>query len=212
MKQSVVLIGACVMVLLGAWMASRALSADVTVDAAATPAPSMPAPVANAPSNPVAVRDVPSPALPPPQQPVAQPTVVAPTPQPPTPPGLKVDSQRMTELAQGVLPGQRPAVEPDPSDEAPSPFTATESPELDYAEKLLAELDGGVERLKSARDVFARCVEAAPALQRCQDGLAAAQLRLGPEENGTIRPDTLPMKGGAPRTNFPTGAPKAKLR
>jgi hypothetical protein len=64
-------------------------------------------------------------------------------------------------------------------EEEPNPFVG-ESRELDYADRLMWEADGGVERLTSAREVYKRCLDALPDSQRCKDGLEAVQLKLNP--------------------------------
>lgn len=63
----------------------------------------------------------------------------------------------------------------------PSPFQGA-SKELDYAEMLLSEPQGDLERIRSAYDVFSRCLDQEPKNQRCVDGRAAAIARLFPPE------------------------------
>lgn len=193
MKKSGVVIAACVVVLLGAWVASRALSGDVT-----------PAAVSNPNIQTVNINQVIEPELP-------RPISAQPTP--------KFDREKVLELAQN--PGQvrpfarNPQPEPAeaPVEEAENPFTAAVSPELDYADKLMWEADGGIERLTSARDVYARCVEAAPTLQRCKDGLAAATERLSPRPRALAKPEQQPtLKGEDLRRVLPSSKPPGATR
>lgn len=196
MKQSGVLIAACAVLLVGAWLASRALSADEVT----------PPPLSNPNIQTANLDQVVEPELPKP---------------PSTRPMPKVDPQKLIEQ---VRSGQlqpvaqmprttQPELGEAPADEAENPFTAAVSPELDYADKLMWEVDGGIERLKSARDVYARCLEAAPTLQRCKDGLAAAEVRLTPQPRAVGKPEPQPtLKGEDVRPTLPTARPPAPTR
>lgn len=53
-----------------------------------------------------------------------------------------------------------------------------DSPELQYAERIIKERVPRVERLRSAIEVLERCLEVDPGNQRCQRDLAAARARL----------------------------------
>ncbi|MFO0594112.1 MAG: hypothetical protein U0228_02375 [Myxococcaceae bacterium] len=165
MRQSVILIGVCVLVLLGAWLGSRALLAGEEV---------VP-PVA--PVTPVVVAPTPAvvPAVVPPE-PVREVAAVA---------AEVIDAGVAAAV---VVPGpERPANPLTPlPDDATNPYRG-ESAELDYADSLLFENDGGIERLISARDVYRRCLEMEPELQRCKDGLEAAQMRIAPPRVNVLR-------------------------
>ena len=78
--------------------------------------------------------------------------------------------------------------QPAPIDEvAPSPFQG-ESKELDYAETILKDLDATNERLQSAHDVLARCIQQEPDNKRCEDDLLAVNTRLFPRPTTELKP------------------------
>lgn len=193
MRQSYILIGACVLVLAGTWLASRALTeapVSPTAPSVVAPSPAPPAPVGPAV---VAVPSEPST----PSGPTVQPSddVRGPT----------VDARAL--VPSGSVPAAKKPAEEAPPEEDANPFLG-ESRELDYADRLMWEEDGGVDRLKSARDVYERCIEST-GLQRCKDGLAAVDAKLA-EPRPTARPPPLPTIGsdvlkpsiGLPRKQF----------
>ncbi|HEY0883323.1 MAG TPA: hypothetical protein VGD87_17435 [Archangium sp.] len=151
---------ACLLVLGGAWFASRSLTSEESV----TPAPSAPPP----PSSAVPNMRVPMPAgmerrrdamVRPPEPPAA---VEAPSPSssPSAPP-------KSVEEAKPSL----------PVEEAESPFIGA-SRELAYAEEILRDRSSDATKLKSAWDVLNRCLEQEPTNERCQDDLDTAKRRM----------------------------------
>lgn len=95
-----------------------------------------------------------------------------------------------------------------PNDEpliAPSPFQG-ESKELDYADNLLAKKNRTLEEVRSANDVFHRCVQLEPENVRCSESLARSQQDLAsmlrPRAVNTMRvmdrqlATPLPTRGG----------------
>lgn len=175
-RQSLILLGVCVLVLGGAWLTSRALTetspGPTQRELVATPQPGMPT-LAPAPTD------------------VAVPAPVA-------PPRTKLDPRAMIDGARGGLTPTADAPRPvefaappkaDEPEEEANPFVG-ESRELDYADKLMWEQDGGVERLKSAREVYQRCVDSV-GLERCKDGLKAVDAKLNPPK-ASVRPAPLP--------------------
>ncbi|MDP3153879.1 MAG: hypothetical protein Q8N23_14500 [Archangium sp.] len=175
MRSPLILIVACVLVLAGAFFASRTLVSDVPV----------PAPMVVTPTTLIPVEDnQPAPSLAMPstgRQAVnraeAEAAMLAPRQGPLQQVNAAPVMPRMVE----------PNAPPPAADVAPSPFTG-ESKELDYAEAMMAETNPGLERLQSAHEVFSRCVEQEPANQRCKAGLSASQQRLG----GTVATERTP--------------------
>jgi hypothetical protein len=174
-RQSAILIGVCVLVLAAAWLGSRSLTAD---DGAPGPMPTLtgatPVPAPPEPRAPMVV--------PPPQ-----PTLIAPA-------GAGELKERALAARGVVVPTHPAEPAPDAVMEEPSPFIG-ESRELDYADRLMWEPDAGDERLKSAREVYARCLEAVPGLARCKDGLDAANRRLTPQKGLPSEIVTTPTAG-----------------
>ncbi len=150
----------CVLVLGGAWFASRALLDDVPTPAA--PAPSSVKPVA-------------APQVDPPMKAAVLPPELAPQREPGTAP--VVAQPGSTPVVAKVQP---PAAPEDlgPAEGAASPFQGA-SAELDYAEGILGEATPTQERLQSALGVFKRCVEQEPENLRCHRALALARSKLG---------------------------------
>lgn len=192
MKQSVILISACVAVLAGAWFASRALTTDL---------PPPPAPPLN---EPVAMKALPVLQAPPPQQ--ARPKLD---------PQFLGQQMKNPEYREPVpaQPAQKPVGIIEPVDEAENPFVGEESRELDYADRLMWETDGGLDRVASARDVYKRCLEAAPDLQRCKDGLAAAEARINVPRVVETPPPTQPtLDPSQTRPDLPLARPRVMKR
>ena len=173
MKQSVILVVACAVVLGGAWFASRALS-------------EVPEVTASPPTNAAPPPTTPHFAARPLEQPTARPLDKA----------AAIDAVIKARQEHSLTPvaNAPPPAEP-PADVAESPWLGV-SRELDYADSLLYEQDAGIERLISARDVYRRCVEDMPELQRCKDNLAIAEERLAPPKKtaleATKKPTILP--------------------
>lgn len=192
MRTSVILGVGSVLVLAGAYFASKLLVGDVA-----------PPPVASVVS-------------PPPD--VMQP-VFAPPPQRPQSATREQLEAAMAARRQGALqtvnanpnPGFPRLADPNPApaaaDPAPSPFQGV-SKELDYAELLLAEPNPDPERLRSAHDVLARCVEQEPTNQRCQAGLALAKTRLFPPAATERKPPNPTLQTEPPHLLRPALQPK----
>lgn len=160
MRSPGILVVACIVVLAGAYFASRMLVNDV------------PAPNPN-------VLTVVTPA----QDAVQPAQQVLPTAGRPSV-NLEEAQRAMLAPRQGPLQAlnvQQPmahAVEPQPAEVAASPFQG-ESKELDYAEALLAETNPPLERLQSAHQVLSRCLAQEPDNKRCLAAMTTAQNRLG---------------------------------
>ncbi|MFT3709903.1 MAG: hypothetical protein QM817_19915 [Archangium sp.] len=159
---------------MAAWLGSRAL---VSTEAPSNGGPAVVAPSPVVGSGPVLQRIEPLP------------TAAAPKERPET--RAMIDSARSGQLqpVAGSQPKQL-AVADDKPDEQPNPFVGV-SAELDYADRLRFEIDGGTERLTSARDVYQRCLDAVPEMQRCKEGLAAVEAKLNPPK-AVERPTPLP--------------------
>ncbi|MGV3619529.1 MAG: hypothetical protein ACO1OB_01860 [Archangium sp.] len=146
--------------ILGAAVWFAASDPDPVVPSVANPTPT---PIA-APSRPV-VRD----AIPDPIP--ERPTVAAPVQQVVTP-----DAPRAVVAA------------PPPPMNSPAPVVADEMPpelrfkgqsrELDYADNLIGKANPTLEEVRSANDVFARCVEVDPENQRCNESLERSRIAL----------------------------------
>lgn len=160
----------CLVLLGGAWVASRLLLNDVPVPVLPPPSalPVVAAPV-DPPMKNAVVR---SPAL----ARLREPGVVAPQV------GQALPQQVGSTERPAVAEGSAPSL---PADEAPSPFQGA-SAELDYAEGLLGESVPNKERLASAHDVFKRCVEQEPLNQRCHRALVVARDKLGLRSDQSI--------------------------
>ena len=187
MRSPVILIVACVLLLAGAFFASRTLVNDVPAPMVVTPAALIPVEAA-----PPAMALMPSPTRQVVKREEAEAAMLAPRR------GLL---QQVN--AAPVMPRMEPNAPPPPADLAASPFTG-ESKELDYAEGMMAEMNPGLERLQSAHQVFSRCVEQEPENERCKVGLAASQQRLGGRA-ATERVPALPtLQVIAPHTRPPS--------
>ncbi len=163
MRQAVVLLSVCVVLLVGAWLASRALLSDVsapTTEAGVNAGPNLPGTPPE--PTPVATPTAPVEALRPPEPlaPVPVPTVT-PTAIPPS---------------AVVHAGAAEADAGEPMGDAPSPYLGP-SRELDYAEAMLEEAQPTRDRVQSARDVFERCLELHPDNERCAAGLERAAVK-----------------------------------
>lgn len=179
---------ACALILFGAGYWSRSLVNDVPTPTVILPSPSL------APLPPVATPPafIPAP-RPPAPTPPPQAVAPAPTPSPSTgEPQLRPDDPMANKQ-----PVQAPALKvPDEYQEDPNSPYAGKSRELEYAELLLHERKLDAVRLRSAHDVFQRCVQQEPDNERCQDdlALAAQQLRragLGTREKAQPPPPAL---------------------
>lgn len=177
MRTSVILGVGSVLVLLGAYFASKLLVSDVAAPVVTTVVSPLPA-------------VVPQPVIPRAAEPETRtaPAPEAPLAQRPAPP---LDALPVAHPGDQRLPEPNP--EPLPADVATSPFQG-DSKELDYAESLLAEADPGLDRLRSAQEVFKRCVQQEPDNQRCQNGLGAARQRLIPIRPSDLKPAPLPPR------------------
>lgn len=137
------------LVLGGAWLAARALTADPQLPA--SPPPPAPPPVI---------------ALQPPPPPPAQPALQAP------PPPL-AGTPPVMQPAVPAPPAPAP-VEAQPAND--SEYASETAPAVEAAWNLLAKNDPGSWR--DAARLFRRCVAQAPENQRCQSGVLAAEQRL----------------------------------
>lgn len=187
MKNPLIVIVACALVLAGAYFTSQMLVSDVPAPA---PAPALGTLVPAPPE--------PSPSAPSPSLEAAQAAMVG-------------QRQGPLQHVDPVPSAPAHAVEAVPTavvpaDLAESPFQG-DSKELDYAEALLAEPNPGLERLQSAHQVLDRCVQQEPNNQRCLAALARAQSRLGAKA-AVERPPELPTLQVAP----PTMRPPAQLK
>jgi len=150
-SSSIVLAVVCVVVLGGAWVASRALTSDVsapvTVQVPAAPGPQpVVAPVRVEPPVPGPVAQLPEPAR-------AQPQ--------PEPPGVA------------------PPLEPKPAEADPdSDYADENSPLVQEEWRAAFGPRAGVAEWTHGVKVFERCLVQAPGNQRCQQGLAALQAQL----------------------------------
>lgn len=145
---SLLLVAVCAVLLGGAWVASRALTADVSAPATATPAAALPQPVAPP------ARAEPSPA--------ARPLPALVREQPPgEPPRL-------------VLPDEPklPAADPD------SDYADENSPAIQQEWRSAFSGKAGLPEWTHAVKIFKRCLVQAPANQRCREGLAAVEAHL----------------------------------
>ena len=170
MRNPLIVIVACVLVLAGAWFTSQMLVSDVPAPAVTTP---------STPTTLVPASPEPSPSPPPPVPEAAMAAKLGPR-QGPLQPVDPVPS----------APPHAVEAAPAPAELAPSPFQG-DSKELDYAEALLAEPNPGLERLQSAHQVLSRCVQQEPTNQRCLDALARAQSRLGAKAAMKRQPELL---------------------
>lgn len=170
MRQSLILLGVCGLVLVGAWLGTRALSEPPP--SPSTPPPSEQLVVAPQPLDKGSV--------------IPRGAIAA-----PVGPGKPLNGPHVLDDTRGAaLAGEpgKPAREL-PPDEDVNPFLG-ESRELDYADKLMFEDqkgDAGIERLLSAREVYQRCIDSVD-LQRCKDGLAAVNAKLAPARPTAVAP------------------------
>lgn len=189
MRTPVILLVACAVVLFGAYFASRSLVSDVPASVPGTVVTLAPDTV---------------------------PAVALPQGQPRPSPSRQEAEAAMLAPRQGPLQqvnAPLPVARMEPNaplataDFAGSPFQG-DSKELDYAELMLAEVNPGLERLKSAHQVFSRCVDQEPDNKRCQTGLAATQGKLGGRAAVERTPgiETLPTE--APHVRPPPPGPK----
>jgi hypothetical protein len=93
------------------------------------------------------------------------------------------------------------------ADVAASPFQG-DSKELDYAEKLLAEPNAELDRVRSAQEVLARCLEQEPGNKRCQDAMALAKARIGGRDATQLKPATPTLLVEPPHLNRPAASPR----
>ena len=137
-------------VLGGAWVVSRALTAEITVPAWTPPAPlpfAEPAPRAEA------RRDPPPP------------------PAPPAPPAPVDTTTAVREPPQGLQPA--------PADPATgSAYAREDSPEVVRAWELTSGPKSGPPQWRAAQKLFTRCVTQAPENARCREGLATVKQQL----------------------------------
>ena len=135
------------------------------------------------------------------------PTTTAPVPsEPPTGASIAASPQAMRDAGAAPVETSGPTVEL-----APSPFENSDSPELQYAVKLVLSESTGPREWHKAAEVFLRCVDQNPTNHLCRRGLYAAWERidsdggrptalsttgpLGIEPNPTMKP--LKMKATA---------------
>lgn len=188
MRTSLILGMCCAAVLLGAYFASRLLVNDVPPAVVAAPA-----------AGPIIIA------------PLGLQAVDAPVPSEPATKRLEQAPQRQVAIEPLNKPAGYPRLAdnaPQPNADvaiaevAPSPFQG-ESKELDYAELMLAQPTVDLERLRSAQEVMARCLEQEPGNKRCLDGLALAKARLAVKGPLQVKP-TGPAMLGAPDLARPT--------
>ena len=188
MRSPLILLVACVLVLAGAFFASRTLVSDVPAPVVVTPTTLTPADEGQ-PGPPLALPSTGRQAV---NREEAEAAMLAPRQGPLQPVN-----------AAPVMPRMEPNAPPPPADVAPSPFTG-ESKELDYAEGLLTERNPGLDRLQSAHQVFSRCVEQEPGNERCRVGLSAAQRLLGGKAAVERTPGTPTLQAIPPHTRPPS--------
>lgn len=158
-----------------------------------------PAPVVAAPPTPRPQLALP----PPPPEPAPQPPpIAAPIAEAPPP---------SAPLPSGSPPPPGAPVPPPPGTPlelvAPSPYTGY-SRELDYADNLLAKKNATIEELRSANDVFARCVDQEPDNLRCVESLERSQLAItGLNRKSAVAAPANTMQQLGPRT-LPTRLPR----
>ena len=188
MRSPAILIVVCVVVLAGAYFASRMLVNDVPEQ------------------NPNVLTVV----SPPPDavQPATIPTVGRPAPNREEAQRAMLGPRGPLTPVQAVMPhavdptttGQTAQVPP--LGVAPSPYQG-DSKELDYAESLLAETNPPVERLQSAHQVLSRCLDAEPENQRCKAAMVTAQRLLGPKAASERQPGLPTLQAPAPAVPMP---------
>ncbi|MDP1826859.1 MAG: hypothetical protein Q8L48_26540 [Archangium sp.] len=189
MRTSVIVVGGCVVVLGGAYFASRVLVSDVpqpVVQTVVLPAEAMAPPIA-APPPPVAAR-----------------------------PGVNRGEAEAAMLAPRNGPLQQVNAAPvyprlatanaDP-EVAESPFQGN-SKELDYVETLLAEPDADLERVRSAHEVLTRCLEQEPANQRCAAAMELAKTRLGARDASQRKAQLPTLRVEPPNVVKPAQGPR----
>lgn len=93
-----------------------------------------------------------------------------------TPEAVAVEARPGTPLPPAPIAAPPPPV--DVPEEPPALRFKGLSRELDYADNLLGKANPTVEEVRSANDVFARCVEVDPENVRCAESLERAQLAL----------------------------------
>jgi hypothetical protein len=186
MRSPAILIVVCVVVLAGAYFASRMLVNDVpeqnpNVLTVVSPPPDAVQPAA-----------IPNVGRPTPNREEAQRAMLGPRAGPLTP-VVPVMPHAVDPTTTGGIPQ---------ADVAASPFQG-DSKELEYAEALLAETNPSVERLQSAHQVLSRCLDQEPENKRCQTAMANAQRLLGPKA-ASERPAALPtLQSPAPQVPLP---------
>jgi hypothetical protein len=187
MRSPAILIVVCVVVLAGAYFASRMLVNDgveqnpnVLTVVSAPPDAVQPATISNV-------------GRPSPNREEAQRAMLGPRPGPLTP----VQPVMPHAVDPTTTGGQVP-----PLGVAPSPYQG-DSKELDYAESLLAETNPPVERLQSAHQVLSRCLDAEPENQRCKAAMVTAQRLLGPKAASERQPGLPTLQTPAPQVPVP---------
>lgn len=187
MRSTVVLLVGCLVMLLGAYFASRLLVSDVPaqVNTAAAPKIVEPVTLSPLPSDTPARRLAPEAVIRDPSSGSIAPVA----------PRVPTSYPRLAE-------GNSPTPEV-----AESPFQG-DSKELDYAEALLAEPEPSLERLVSAHAVLSRCVEQEPNNKRCQNALSIALTRLGGRVGTDRKPDSPTLKAEPPHLQRPASGPK----
>lgn len=187
MRSPVILIVACVVVLAGAYVASRLLVNDV-------PAPSANAvTVVSGPQDAVEPAVLPTAGRAPLNREEAQRAMLGPRQGPLAP----VNVQQ--PMARAVDPSTNAAPE---VEVAASPFQG-DSKELDYTEALLAETNPPLERLQSAHQVLSRCLALEPDNKRCQAAMTIAQNRLGAKAASERQPPLPTLQVPAPAVPLP---------
>lgn len=98
----------------------------------------------------------------------------------PTAPGQPTSGAPAAEVVAAVSDaGAAPVAKPGPSVElAPSPFEGSDSPELQYAVKLVLSENTGPHEWHKAAEVFQRCVDQNPTNHLCKRGVYAAWERI----------------------------------
>ncbi len=189
MRSPAILIVACVVVLAGAYFASRMLVSDVPEQNPHALTVVSPPPDA---VQPATIANVGRPA---PNREEAQRAMLGPR-QGPLTPVQAVMPHAVDPTTTGQT-GQAP-----PLNVAPSPYQG-DSKELDYAEALLAETNPSVERLQSAHQVLSRCLDAEPENQRCKTAMVTAQRMLGPKAASERQPGIPTLQSPAPAVPMP---------
>lgn len=171
-KVTTALLAFSLLLLGGAFIASRVMLADVTVPPVPPP---VAAPIAVAPAPPTPVAVAPPVAMPPPL-PTDVPVAAPPEP-PPAVPTLTTTPVNID-----------------------SDYALEDSPKVEEAWKLAKSKDPAAWR--TAEKLFKRCLVQVPDNQRCQSGLAAVQgqLSIGRQDSTPeLAPSTVPTKGPRPK-------------